>query len=337
MARGLFGSEDVELFRTGDGALGEADVIVTLATAMNFRLNNGKPPMINEKARFIQIHPDSRLIGFNCPADVGIVAGAGAGARQLLAAVKAVTAARSDSAWQEKAASLHAAYRADWNAAYNFADIKPMHPARLAAEVGKFLNEEAPDWSLTADGGDSYEWILRATRAREPGQIVGYAANGTIGTGQGFAMGQWLARKKPVLEYTGDGSVGFHLGEFDTMARFDMQIICVVANDAQWGMVKMAETIRSADEVKNGYIATILAERRYEKIAEIFGGYGEYVEDVGEVIPALRRARASGGPAIINVKVDSGHPCPFTIMYGCGGRPLSKEEIAAFFAPAEYK
>ncbi|MDR2089462.1 MAG: thiamine pyrophosphate-binding protein [Clostridiales Family XIII bacterium] len=332
MARGLFGDEDDVLFRIGEGALCEADVIVTLAAAMNFRLNNGKPPLINENARFVQIHPDVRMIGFNCPADVGIVAGAGAAAGQLLEAVQKRTAKRQDDAWAKRAEALHAAYRAEWNEGYA-ADIgKPMHPGRLAAEVSKFLNEEAPDWSVAADGGDAYEWILRTVRARAPGQIVGYGANGTIGVGQGFAMGLWLARGKPVLEYTGDGSIGFYLGEFDTMARFGMRIICVVSNDAQWGMVKMAETMRSADEVKQGYIATTLVERRYEKIAEALGGYGEYVEDIKEVIPAIKRAYHSGKPSIINVRVADGYPCPFTVMYGCGGRPLTKEEIAAYYA-----
>ncbi|MDR1573606.1 MAG: thiamine pyrophosphate-binding protein [Clostridiales Family XIII bacterium] len=332
MARGLFGDEDDVLFRIGEGALCEADVIVTLAAALNFRLNNGKPPMINADARFIQIHPDARMIGFNRPADVGIVAGAGAAARQLLKAVRAKTAKRTDDAWARRAEGLHAAYRAEWEEGYGYRDIRPMHPARLAAEVGKFLNAEAPDWSVVADGGDAYEWILRAVRAREPGQVVGYAANGTIGTGQGFAMGLWRARGKPVLEYTGDGSIGFYLGEFDTMARFGMQVICVVSNDAQWGMVKLAETMRNADEVKAGYIATTLVERRYEKIAEALGGYGEYVEDIEEVIPAIRRAYRSGKPSIINVKVADSYPCPFTVMYGCGGRPLTKEEIAAYYA-----
>ncbi|MDR1135221.1 MAG: thiamine pyrophosphate-binding protein [Clostridiales Family XIII bacterium] len=331
MARGWFGSEDNALFRIGEGALCEADVIINLAAAMNFRLNNGQPPLINENAKFIQIHPDVRMIGFNCPAHVGIVAGAGAGAGQLLAAIKAKSHGRADGKWAKKAEALHNDYRADWNEGYQFKDINPMHPARLAAEVSDFLNEEAPDWSVAVDGGDAYEWFLRTVRARRPGQIAAYAANGTIGVGQGFAIGQWFAHGKPVLEYTGDGSIGFYLGEFDTMARFGIPVICVVSNDAQWGMVKMAETMRSADEVKDGYIATTLVERRYEKIAEVFGGYGEYVEDINEVKPAIRRAYASGKPSIINVKVAAGYPCPFTVMYGCGGQPLTKEEIAAYY------
>ncbi|MDR0884898.1 MAG: thiamine pyrophosphate-binding protein [Clostridiales Family XIII bacterium] len=332
MSRGLFGDEDNPLFRIGEGCLSDADVIVTLAAAMNFRLNLGQPPMINDKAKFVQIHPDIRMIGFNCAADVGIVASTGAAARQLLEAVKAKAPKRTDNTWVKKAEALHAAYRADWDEAYTSEDITPMHPARLAAEVGKFLNEEAKDWSIAADGGDAYEWIMRATRMHYPGQIVGYNANGTIGTGQGFAMGQWYAHGKPVLEYTGDGSVGFYLGEFDTMARHGIPVICVISNDVQWGMVKMAETMRSTNEITNGYVATTLAERRYEKIAEVFDGYGEYVEDINEVIPAIKRAAATGKPSIINVRVDSEHPCPFTIMYGCGGRPLTKEEIAAYYA-----
>jgi acetolactate synthase-1/2/3 large subunit len=71
-------------------------------------------------------------------------------------------------------------------------------------------------------------------------------------------------------------------------------------------MVKLAETMRNEEEVKKGYIATTLTERRYEKIAEVFGGYGEYVEDINEVIPAIRRALRSGKPSIINVRVADG-------------------------------
>jgi acetolactate synthase-1/2/3 large subunit len=42
----------------------------------------------------------------------------------------------------------------------------------------------------------------------------------------------------------------------------------------------------------------------YEKIAEAFGGYAEYVTDPEEILPAIRRAQASGKPSIINVMTD---------------------------------
>lgn len=229
---------------------------------------------------------------FNAPAHVGIVAGSGAAAKQLLASVKEKMGCAERPEWIRRAQQLQEKCREEWEKGYCYPDITPMHPARCAAEVGKFLSEEGRDWSIAVDGGDAYEWIMRAVKVRRPGQIVGYASNGTIGTGQGFAMGAWYAHKKPVLLYTGDGSIGFYSMEFDTMERHGIPVICVVANDSQWGMVKMAEALNC---------------------------YGELVTDVKEIIPAIRRAHESGKPAIINVEVDDEHPCPFTVMYGCGG------------------
>lgn len=320
MARGAFGDEDDPLFVIGEGALAEADVVLTLSVNMNFRMNFGKPPMVNENAKFIQIHQDTTLIGFNAPAHIGIIAGAGAAAHQLLKSVKEKTAQKENPGWLERAAELHHSIREEWLEGYHFQDIKPIHPARCAAEVAKFLNEKGRDWSVSCDGGDAYEWMMRAVTIHRPGQIVGYGPNGTIGTGQGFAMGAWLAHKKPVLLYTGDGSLGFYAMEFDTMERHNMQIICVVANDSQWGMVKMAETARSAAEVQKGYIATELAHmRHYDRLPEVWNGYGEEVTDINEIIPAIERAYASGKPSIINVEVHNEFPCPFTKAYGCGG------------------
>ena len=320
MARGAYGDEDDLLFEIGEGALEEADVVLCLSVNMNFRMNYGKPPMVHQDAKFIQVHPSVTCIGFNAQADIGIVAGVGAAAKQLLAAVTAKTKKCQNANWVKRATELFDINREEWRTGFRSCDCVPMHPARCSAEVAKFLETDGRDWSIACDGGDAYEWIMRAVKVHRPGQIVGYAANGTIGTGQGFAMGAWMAHKKPVLLYTGDGSVGFYAMEFDTMERHGMQVICVIANDSQWGMVKMAETTRNAAEIQKGYVATTLAPmRKYDKFAEVWDGYGERVTDVNEIIPAIKRAYASGKPAIINVEVHNEYPCPFTIAYGCGG------------------
>jgi acetolactate synthase-1/2/3 large subunit len=43
---------------------------------------------------------------------------------------------------------------------------------------------------------------------------------------------------------------------------------------------------------------------RYDKMAEVFGGYGEYVEKPQDIRAALERAAASGKPAVVNVITD---------------------------------
>ena len=45
-------------------------------------------------------------------------------------------------------------------------------------------------------------------------------------------------------------------------------------------------------------------ETRYEKLAEVFDCYGQYVQKIDDVIPAIKAAYESGKPAIINVIVD---------------------------------
>jgi acetolactate synthase I/II/III large subunit len=45
--------------------------------------------------------------------------------------------------------------------------------------------------------------------------------------------------------------------------------------------------------------------QRYDKMVEALGGYGEFVDRIEDMKPALARAFASGLPACLNVEVDS--------------------------------
>jgi acetolactate synthase-1/2/3 large subunit len=62
----------------------------------------------------------------------------------------------------------------------------------------------------------------------------------------------------------------------------------------------MSRTIYPADRI----VGCDLPVRRYEKIVEVLGGYGEYVEDPDQIAPAIERAFASGKPACVNVATD---------------------------------
>ncbi|GAH52948.1 unnamed protein product [marine sediment metagenome] len=53
--------------------------------------------------------------------------------------------------------------------------------------------------------------------------------------------------------------------------------------------------------------------QRYDKVVEALGGYGEYVDRIEDIKPALARAFASGLPACINVEVDTKPAHPVTM------------------------
>jgi acetolactate synthase-1/2/3 large subunit len=50
-------------------------------------------------------------------------------------------------------------------------------------------------------------------------------------------------------------------------------------------------------------VATRLSYTRYDLIVAAMGGHGEHVTKPEEIAPALRRALASGKPALVNVEM----------------------------------
>ena len=313
-SRGLFGDESKDyLFTIGEGALAIADVVLELGVDRNYKIGMGKPPRINAAAKRIVVHPDAAKIGWNWNADVAIVAGASCAAKQILEVVEKKAKAVTSTAWTDEAAEATKKVRTPYTEAAA-SDMVPCHPGRCAAEVAKFIAEEAPNWHIIADGGDSSCWMDAQATATYRGQILRYGPLGTIGTGQGQAIGAWAADGKPVLYYTGDGSFGFYMGEWDTYLRHNIPVICVISNDSAWGMIKLSEGVKRADYIEqNGHLATTLAPMRaYEKMTEIWGGLGLRVSKPEDIIPAIRKIRDSGKPGIVNVEVNQTEMAPAT-------------------------
>jgi acetolactate synthase-1/2/3 large subunit len=308
--RGLFGDETKNpLLRLNLSA--QADVILTLGCRFDFQMGMGKG--VPEDATVIQVHTDMRQIGFNLRADIGIVGGAGPVAGQLLDAIKNKKKKSAETGWVDPL------WTAGGSRVPDFMKFEgtPIHPGRCAYEVAKFLEEEGADWNLAHDGGEAQVWMTMAATAHRPGQIHATGATGTIGTGPALAIGAWVANRKPVLWYTGDGSFGFYPMELDTMARLGIPVVCVISNDSAWGMIKLAEKYIRPEEIEGeGYCNVDLQHMQaYEKIVSMWDGHGERVTDPKEIVPAIRRAVANGKPSIINVETDKVSLSPMIAGY----------------------
>jgi acetolactate synthase-1/2/3 large subunit len=312
VCKGLFANEeDHPLFRMS-GAQKEADVMLMLNVENDYTIHKSQPPFFAENIKFIQVSPDPSKIGYNSPAEIGIVGGAAPVCHQLLAAVKARTAKRDSSAWATRAKELVAEVERPFTDAYED-DSVPMNPGRCAFEVSRFLNSEGRDWTVVGDGGDAGVWMRRAAVARRPGQIMTMGPHGTLGSGPGFTLGAWAANGKPVLYYTGDGSFGFYPMEFDTFCRFGVPVVCVISNDSAWGMIKYSQDKDHGELTRPGRVGVDLHPMQaYEKMTAIWDGYGERVTDPEEIVPAIKRGFASGKPSIINVEVDNFTTSPAT-------------------------
>lgn len=196
--------------------------------------------------------------------------------------------------------------------------IHPFHAARAVAEA------LAPETAIAFDGGEAIAWFQPFGRSPGPGLYIGNGYLGALGVGQGYAIGLARARPdKPVAIIMGDGAAGFHIAEFDTMARHRLPILTVIFNNASWGMSQHGQELVFG---KQHLAAVKLAPSAYHKVAEGFGCFAEEVTRFEDIAPAVRRAQAQAGPACLNIMTDVDVAHPVTAMMI--GRLDAEDEIA---------
>jgi len=187
----------------------------------------------------------------------------------------------------------------------------PIHPVRLVDQVKK-ASQDSPIYII--DGGDASYFGLTGLRAKEKSGIIGGAAGlfGCLGTGIPMGIGARVARPdKTVVVISGDGSFGFNAMEFETAVRHNIPFVCVVVNDQAWGMIKHGQEINYGPK---RLVGSELGVIHYEEVVKALGGHGEFVTKDEEIMPALKRALASGKPACVNVLTDPTVTSPGTLL-----------------------
>ena len=105
---------------------------------------------------------------------------------------------------------------------------------------------------------------------------------------------------REVICLTGDAGFYYHLSELETARRYGLKVIVVVNNNTSMNQEAFLWDKDSDDQVTNWqYHDTDLAE-----IARGFGCHGARVDDPADFAAALDKARASGLPAVIDVRTD---------------------------------
>jgi len=294
-ARGSLPPDSEHLFvHSRRTALSKADVVMIVGTPFDFRLGYGN--RIAQGAKIIQIDLDYAELSHNRDADVTICADVGSVLEDLALAVRGPIHCSN---WRlELRAEESKALERD--RPFLMSDEIPIHPMRLAREINEFLKDDA---IFIADGGDVVTMSANVIRTRQPGKWLDPGPLGTLGVGTPFAIAAKAAF--PDTEVTilfGDGAFGFTGMDYDTLVRFDMPVIGIVANNAAWNQVRFAQLLRYG--LEKGNVASELSPMRYDRLIEVMGGYGENVTEPSQIRPALERARQSGKPACINVMVD---------------------------------
>lgn len=322
---GRFLPEDNPIMLGGAPSAGMAEVIISFNTVIDYICNKFGPPNVNPEAKIIMVSDDARQIGFNHGADVGIVGSPDIVAAQLLEAVKRRMPQREESDWLDMLPELASSINEMFEEQTDNDNADPMHPGRAAKELLDFMRNEGTDYNAIFDGGDCNAWLgnlaaMSGGLFTRPNRVIcGMYKLGGIGYGAGASTGLYYGTGQPVLYCTGDGSVGQYLGEFFTYAKHNIPVIGVIMNNSSWNMIKTFCEVKYPDEDSDlgcdleTYDGNIF---HYEKLAEAFGGYYEYVTDPKEICPALKRAKESGKVAIINIRTEKGIAPEASIQMG---------------------
>lgn len=285
--------------------ISQADVIVAAGLRFNWLLMSGDifPPGV----KMVRIDIDPREIDRNRRADAGLVGDIGSVLGRLLPLLEK----RDHGEWVKTLrAASHSFIDSELKARETASD--PIHPIRLVAKIQEVVGEDA---LYVVDGGDTSYFGQVGLFSRQKAGVIGSASGllGCLGTGIPFGIAAKLARPdRPAVVLNGDGSFGFNSMEFDTMVRHNIPVVVVVNNDCAWGMIKHSQELSiGGDRLQ----CAELGSRRYDLMVEGLGGHGEFVTKDEEIVPALRRALASGKPACVNVMTDPTVTSPATPLF----------------------
>jgi acetolactate synthase I/II/III large subunit len=252
----------------------------------------------NANRKWIYVQLDPTAIGVNRPIDVPLVGDLRAIVPQLAEALKGSERAASPefAGWIKKDADQlkELAQSAP-------SGKTPIHTARWVVEATQAFPKNG---IMVRDGGATviFQWTYSQAK---PHDVIWNQNFGHLGTGLPYAIGAMVADggKRPGMLLTSDSSFLFHISELETAARLKLPLVCVVGVDHQWGLeVGVYKRTFGKGSAETGVHWS--KDVRFDKIAEGFGCYGEYVERAEDIGPAIKRAYASGKTAVLHVPID---------------------------------
>ena len=299
-----FGYADATINRGAQNALGKADLILVVGKRVDYGLRMGGPQLLSPDAKVVQVDVCGGELGLNRSLSVGIQGDA----RTTLAALNDALAGR---AAPDRAAWLAEVQRGCDAYAAEVAEIaarprSPMH----ALHVYSVLRDKMPsDATVCWDGGDFVHWGRYLLQARLPGRWMRLGSLAGLGVALPVGLSAQILRPDSrAVVVTGDGSLGFYIGELDTAVRYGLPLVIVVGNDAGWGIER---ELQQAFYPDSDTVACELRSTRYDLVMKGFGGDGAHVTAPEQLGPAFDRAFRSDRPFLVNIEID-GAGSPFT-------------------------
>ncbi|MCB1638431.1 MAG: thiamine pyrophosphate-binding protein, partial [Thiothrix sp.] len=256
--------------------------------------------LYGDPARTTFMHLDiaAAHVGNNYPLKVGMVGDARASLEYMVELIRAEHPGLS----RDKV-DLTDIRRTALDAVFNSAIRMPegtVSPVRLTQALDKLL---PPDAIVTAEPGVSAIYPSALLSVREAGRryITNYSM-GALGYSVPAGIGAAFANDGPVISFTGDGSLAFVLGDFETIRRSGRNITVILTRNDTYGWIR-GEAIL-LDDVDAPW-TTDFGAVDYVKVAEGFGFQATRITAEDQIEAALSTAIAHPGANFIEIMVPS--------------------------------
>lgn len=280
-------------------AMDAADVVFLVGT------KGGSGPTFNwtrprGDQSVIQLDIDPAELGRAFPLRAAILADARTGLRALADVLDREGEHPADRAeWRAQLDSHNGCWRSERDAERK-SDARPIMPQRVLGELEAALR---PDDIVVCDASLSSGWAGVYLEQNGTGRRV-LMPRGLAGLGYALpaAIGVATAdRDRRTVVLTGDGALGYSIGELATVVERNLPITVVVLNNRSLAWIRWYSRITFG----SGWEKEDFADIDYSAVAAAYGWSADRVADPAELRPALLRALDSGQPSLLDLVTES--------------------------------
>lgn len=284
---------------------GVPDVIVAIGCRLIREYRYLDNPVMKPETRCIHIEEDPWEIGKVFPVDYGIIADAKSALRSLLEFFPKIAAAANGhderlacikKAREQLDKDLENKVKEGW-------DGTPINTARLVRTMDRLLEKDA---LIVNESPTSKDIIMANFQFTSNRSYFSNSSGGFLGWGLGASIGAKLASpSRRVIACLGDGSTMFGIQGLWTIAKYRVPLIVIVFNNRAYMAVKnqfrgSEERIRIAADLGAELVGPDIS---FARMADMFGIFGQRVEQPDAIEPAIKRAMEQSGPALIDVVI----------------------------------
>ena len=282
--------------RSANQVVSEADLTLFIGSHTGSQVTlDWRLPAVG--AAVMQIDIDAAELGRSYPGAYGLH---GDAKRTLERLLDVLEPTGGNPAWTERAQEHVRNWREEHEPVLR-SEATPIRPERLCQELTDFLPSDAV---LVADTGHAGIWTGSMVELHHPGQSYLRAA-GSLGWGLPAALGAKCGvPDRPVVCWTGDGGMWYHIGELETAVRYGINAVIVVHNNG--GLNQDRRGDEAAYEGREGNSGELwrFNDTDFARIAESMGALGIRVTEPNQINAALDQAVSANRPAVVDIVSD---------------------------------